>query len=60
MCLAKAYQVEQEQAILEDIANLTIQGDEVHLETLFGERRVIQGSVRQIDFVNSKVELEVY
>jgi len=30
----------------------------VEIETLFGERRVFQGKVRQIDFVKSRVELE--
>jgi len=59
MCLAKAYQVGQEQLILEDIATLTIEGGEVHLETLFGEQKVIKGDIRQIDFVSSKVELEI-
>jgi predicted RNA-binding protein len=59
MCLAKVYEVtEDSEPIIEDIAYMTIDGNRVEIETLFGERKVFQGKVRQIDFVKSRVELE--
>ena len=59
MCLAKVYETtEGEKPILEDIAYMIIDGDRVEVETLFGERKVFQGKVRQIDFVKSRVQLE--
>jgi predicted RNA-binding protein len=58
MCLAKIYQAsESDKPIVEDIAYMIIDGDRVEVETLFGERRIFQGKVRQIDFVKSKVQL---
>jgi len=59
MCLAKIYQPsEGDEPILEDIAYIIIDGGRVEVETLFGERKVFQGKVRQIDFVKSRVQLE--
>ena len=59
MCLAKVYETTQgDKPILEDIAYIIIEGDRVEVETLFGERRVFQGKVRQIDFLKSRVQLE--
>jgi len=59
MCLAKVYEtVESDKPVLEDIAYLVIEGDRVEISTLFGERRVFQGKVREIDFLKSRVQLE--
>lgn len=59
MCMAKLYEAtEGDKPILEDIAHMTIDGGQVQVETLFGEKRVFQGRVRQIDFLKSQVQLE--
>ena len=59
MCMAKLYEtVEGDKPVVEDIAYMTIDGDRVEVETLFGEKKVLQGKVRQIDFLKSRVELE--
>jgi predicted RNA-binding protein len=59
MCLAKVYEAtEGDKPIMEDIAYMTIDGDRVEIGTLFGERKVFQGKVRQIDFLKSRVQLE--
>jgi predicted RNA-binding protein len=59
MCLAKVYEArEDNKPILEDIAHMVIDGDRVEVETLFGEKRVFHGKVRQVDFLNSRVQLE--
>ncbi len=59
MCLAKVYEVTEEgKPIIEDIAYMIIDGNRVEIETLFGEKKVFQGKVRQVDFVKSRVELE--
>jgi len=59
MCLAKVYEAtEGDKPILEDIAYMIIEGEQVEVETLFGERMILQGRVRQIDFLKSRVQLE--
>ena len=59
MCLAAAYRgIESDQPILKDIAHIRLQGDIVEVETLFGERKVLQGKVQEIDFMNSRIVME--
>jgi len=59
MCMAKLYVAKEgDKPILEDIARLTIADRQVEVETLFGERKVFQGKVRQIDFLKSQIQLE--
>lgn len=59
MCLAKVYEATKgNEPILEDIAHMIIDVDRVEVETLFGEKKVFQGRVRQVDFLNSTVQLE--
>ena len=59
MCMAKLYEAKEgDKPILEDIARLTITDRQVEAETLFGERKVFQGRVRQIDFLKSQIQLE--
>jgi len=59
MCLSKVYEVsENGDPILEDVAYMVIDGNRVEIETLFGEKKVFQGKVREVDFVRSTVRLE--
>jgi len=58
MCLAKVYdEAGDDEPVLEEVAHLTVDGDRVEVETLFGERRAFQGRVRYIDFLKSRVQL---
>jgi predicted RNA-binding protein len=57
--MAKLYEAKEgDKPILEDIARITIADRQVEVETLFGERKVFQGRVHQIDFLKSQVQLE--
>jgi len=57
--MAKIYEAKEgDKPILEDIARLTIADRQVEVETLFGEKKVFQGKVRQIDFLKSQIQLE--
>jgi len=59
MCMAKLYEAKEgDKPIVEDIARMTIADRRVEVETLFGERKVFQGKVRQIDFLKSQIQLE--
>ena len=59
MCMAKLYEAKEgDKPIVEDIARLTIADRKVEVETLFGERKVFRGKVRQIDFLKSQIQLE--
>ena len=57
--MAKLYEAKEgDKPIVEDIARLTIADRQVEVETLFGEKKVFQGKVRQIDFLKSQIQLE--
>ncbi|MGQ9546688.1 MAG: CooT family nickel-binding protein [Dehalococcoidia bacterium] len=57
--MAKLYDAKKRgKPIVEDIARMTIVDRRVEVETLFGERSVFQGKVRQIDFLKSQIQLE--
>jgi predicted RNA-binding protein len=59
MCMAKLYEAKEgDKPILEDIARLIITDRRIEVETLFGERKVFRGKVRQIDFLKSQIQLE--
>jgi predicted RNA-binding protein len=59
MCMAKLYEAKEgDKPIVEDIARMVIADRQVEVETLFGERKVFQGRVRQIDFLKSQIQLE--
>jgi len=59
MCMAKLYEAKEgDKPILEDIARIVIADRQVEVETLFGERKVFRGKVRQIDFLKSRIQLE--
>ena len=59
MCMAKLYEArEGDKPILDHIARLIIGDRQVEVETLFGEKKVFRGKVRQIDFLKSQIQLE--
>ena len=59
MCLAKAYlNKSADNPILQDIARMRLHDDQVELETLFGEEKVISGRVVEIDFSTSRILLD--
>ena len=59
MCMAKLYEVKEgDKPIVENVARLTIADRQVEVETLFGEKNVFRGKVRQIDFLKSQIQLE--
>jgi len=56
MCFAKAYLSKLvDNPILQDIARIRLHDDQVELETLFGEEKIISGRVVEIDFSTSKI-----
>ena len=59
MCMAKLYDAKEgDKPVVENIARLTIADRRVEVETLFGEKKVFRGKVRQIDFLKSQIQLE--
>ena len=59
MCMAKLYEAKEGgKLVLEDIARVKIDDRRIEVETLFGERKVFQDRVRQIDFLKSQIQLE--
>jgi predicted RNA-binding protein len=60
MCLAKAYvgANNEKKLLMEEIASLKAQDGKLLVTTLFGERREIEASIREIDFMASSIILE--
>ncbi len=59
MCLAAVYQgTEDNEPTIKEIARIRIEGDSVELETLFGEKMVIHGQIKEVDFTGSRVVIE--
>ena len=58
MCLAKAYSGAEEEPVLENVAHLRFEGENLVLETLFGEAKALKAKVREIDFIKSRITLE--
>jgi predicted RNA-binding protein len=61
MCLAKAYtNTEMIEPILENISHMDLDSKSIRMETMFGEEKVIQGKVLEVDFENSKIIIELF
>ncbi len=60
MCLASAYtgEVEDNEVIVQDIARLRIEGNIITLSTLFGERKELEGTVKEVDFQRARIIIE--
>ena len=60
MCDLKAYrkQGEREEMVLEAVNFIRAEGGEVVLRNLFGEEKRIQGEVREVSLVKSRVVVE--
>jgi predicted RNA-binding protein len=59
MCLAKVYISASggKELFLEEVSSLRIEGEMLHLRTLFGEQRQIAAAIREVDFQNSTITL---
>ena len=59
MCLANIYQDKNTgKSIVKDIAYLKVDGNQIEVEKLSGESTVLQGKIKEIDFMNSDIVME--
>ena len=61
MCLSKAY-IEKDgkkEFLMTDIASIKVEGGKLILKSLFGEKKEINASIREVDFTSSLLKLEV-
>ena len=61
MCLSKAY-VEKDnkkEFLMTDVASVGVEGKKLTLKNLFGEKKEIMATIREIDFVGNSLRLEV-
>ena len=60
MCLSKAY-IEnngEKKLLAEEVASVEVKGNQILLKTLFGEKKEIVASIREINFVSNSIILE--
>jgi predicted RNA-binding protein len=56
MCLANIYRRGNGgKLIIKDIAYLKVDGDQIEVENLAGESKILQGRIKEIDFMNSDI-----
>ena len=56
MCLANIYRHGNGgKLIIKDIAYLKVDGDQIEVENLAGESKILQGRIKEIDFMNSDI-----
>lgn len=60
MCLARVYMGnnDERELLMEEIASLKMEGGKLLMTSLFGEEREIEASIKEIDFMGSRVVLE--
>ena len=60
MCLAKAYigGKGEKELLMEEIASIKAEDGKLLVTTLFGEKREIAASIKEIDFKSSRIILE--
>jgi len=61
MCLANVYRRsgDVQEELLQEVALIQVEGERLLLRTLFGDERVITGRIKELDFLNSTVLIEV-
>lgn len=59
MCLSKAFLEEngKSKLVMEDIASVSVVDGKLILRTLFGEKREVNATIREINFTNSRLTL---
>ena len=60
MCVARAYlrQEQKEELLMEEIALIRVEGENLFLKSIFGEEKSVKANIKEVDFVASKVLLE--
>jgi predicted RNA-binding protein len=57
MCLAKIYLPGEQQPVMENITQITLENGKVIVNTLFGEQKVFEDQIQTISFTDSKIQL---
>ncbi len=57
MCQTAVYLVHEgkEELVLQDVVNITPEGSTLKLVNLFGEEKVLEGRIRQIDLLSHRI-----
>jgi len=59
VCLAKVYLNKwDDEPVLQEIAHMRLHGEQVVLETLFGEEKVLPGRLVEVNFATSGILLD--
>ena len=61
MCLARVYlkKDNKRELLLESVASVEIEGNKLILNTIFRETKEVEANIKEIDFANSNILLEV-
>ncbi len=59
MCQTAVYLVHEgkEELVLQDVVNITPEGATLKLVNLFGEEKVVEGRIRQIDLLSHRITI---
>ena len=61
MCLSKAYIVRdgKKEFLMTDIASVKVNGEKLVLNSLFGEKKIFNANILEIDFTANSLRLDV-
>jgi len=59
MCIAKAFITEDgiEKPVMEEVTRLKVEDGKIIMSSLLGEQKQVEATIREIDFIHSKITL---
>jgi predicted RNA-binding protein len=61
MCLSKAYVIKdnKKEFLMTDIASVKVDGEKLVLNSLFGEKKIFNANILEIDFTANSLRLDI-
>ncbi|HAA37754.1 MAG TPA: hypothetical protein DCE00_02650 [Firmicutes bacterium] len=57
MCLAKVYNEEGAEPLLDSVTSVSVDNDRLIFTTLFGEEQIFTGTIKRIDFSDAQIHI---
>ena len=57
MCLAKVYNEEGAEPLLDSVTSVSVDNDRLIFTTLFGEEQILTGTIKRIDLSDAQIHI---
>lgn len=60
MCQSRVvtFRAGQEQVLMDDVVMVRPEGEDLHLEDLFGQRKVVRGRIKELQLMDHRIIIE--